>query len=100
MNNNEAKPQTHQAKARLKAARSIFELADTNKDGFITFDEVPKLLIETNKLISEEKYVPTNEEIESWIKMTDLNKDKKVSIHEFEVLILKALQAQGIDLDG
>lgn len=40
MNNNEAKPQTHQAKARLKAARSIFELADTNKDGFITFDEV------------------------------------------------------------
>lgn len=53
--------------------------------------KVPKLLIETNKLISEEKYVPTNEEIESWIKMTDLNKDKKVSIHEFEVLILKAL---------
>lgn len=49
------------------------------------------MLIETNKLISDEKYVPTKEEIDSWIHMTDLNKDKKVSIHEFEVLILKAL---------
>ncbi|CAD8063114.1 unnamed protein product [Paramecium sonneborni] len=92
--------QTQQAKARLKAARSIFELADINKDGYITYDEVPKLLIETHKLISDEKYEPTKEEIDSWMNMTDLNKDKKVNIHEFQVLILKALQAQGIDLDG
>ena len=44
---------------------------------------MPKLLIETNKLISDEKYEPTKEEIESWMNMTDLNKDKKVNIHEF-----------------
>ncbi|CAD8067018.1 unnamed protein product [Paramecium sonneborni] len=100
MNNIEANAKTQQAKARLKAARSIFELADTNKDGYITYDEVPKLLIETNKLISDEKYEPTKEEIESWISMTDLNKDKQVSLNEFQVLILKTLQIQGIDLEG
>lgn len=45
--------------------------------------KVPKLLKETNKLLSDEEYEPTKEEVESWMKMADLNKDKKVSLNEF-----------------
>lgn len=46
-------------------------------------EKVPLLLKETHKLMSDEEYEPTKEEVESWMKMADLNKDKKVSLNEF-----------------
>ena len=61
----------------------------------ITSDEVGPLLRETNKSMGI-NYNPTYREIRSWLKMTDINQDGKVDIHDYKKLIELSLLKSGI----
>jgi Ca2+-binding EF-hand superfamily protein len=45
------------------------------------------------------QYHPTSEDVRSWMKMTDTNGDGKVSLEEYEDLVIRSLQHAGIKLD-
>ncbi|KAM3136130.1 hypothetical protein pb186bvf_011752 [Paramecium bursaria] len=70
---------------RLDVARRLFRKFDQDNSGFITEDEVGPLLIETYKTMGM-NYTPTQEDIRSWMKMTDTNDDGQVSLDEYEDL--------------
>jgi hypothetical protein len=44
-------------------------------------------------------YIPTEEDVKIWMEMADLDKDKKVSLPEYEHLIIKSLEKVGIKLE-
>ena len=45
------------------------------------------------------QYQPTYDDIKSWMRMTDTNGDGKVSLEEYEDLVIRSLQHAGIKLD-
>ncbi|CAD8131968.1 unnamed protein product [Paramecium pentaurelia] len=89
---------TKMVQDRLKVARRIFTQIDSDQSGFITETEVPSLLIETYKQMGM-TIEPTKEDVELWMEMADQDKDGKVSLVDYEDLIIKGLQQQGIKLE-
>lgn len=45
------------------------------------------------------QYNPTQEDVKSWMRMTDLNDDGQVSLEEYEDLVIRSLQHAGIQLE-
>ncbi len=80
--------------AELKSAMNLFEKYDTNQNGFIEDFEVPQILIDTYKAVGVE-YTPTEDDIQQYIAMMDLDKDKKISRVEYEIFVLNSLKKQG-----
>ena len=44
-------------------------------------------------------YSPSADDVKSWIKMTDVNDDGKISLDEYEFLVLKSLEKAGIKIE-
>ena len=44
-------------------------------------------------------YLPSQEDVKSWIKMTDVNDDGKISLDEYEFLVLRSLEKAGIKIE-
>ncbi len=44
-------------------------------------------------------YVPSREDVAGWIKMTDSNSDGRVSLDEYEELVIRSLRNAGINVD-
>lgn len=55
-------------------ARRLFNKFDEDGSGFITDEEVRGLLIETYKQVGV-VYEPTEQDVRSWVEMTDTNGD-------------------------
>lgn len=83
----------------MDVARRIFQKIDVDGSGFIEEDEVPELLKLTYKQMGFANYVPSSEDVKSWIKMTDVNDDGKISLDEYEFLVLKSLEKAGIRIE-
>lgn len=84
-------------KGRLKVARRLFEKFDTDKSGYITENEIPKLIIETYAEIGV-TYHPTREDIKAMMRMADLDRDGRISFEEYERLIIRSLETSGIKI--
>lgn len=41
----------------------------------------------------------TSEDVKSWLDMTDTNKDGRVTLEEYESIILKSLEKAGFKID-
>ena len=44
-------------------------------------------------------YSPSPDDVRSWIKMTDIDDDGKISLDEYEFLVLKSLEKAGIRIE-
>ncbi|CAK86996.1 unnamed protein product (macronuclear) [Paramecium tetraurelia] len=66
---------------------------------FLTEEEVPELLKETYKHMGMNDYQPTKEDVTIWIQMTDTDGDGKVTLEDYEQLVLDSLRKQGISLE-
>lgn len=44
-------------------------------------------------------YSPSEDDIKSWMKMTDSNSDGKVTLEEYEDLVIKSLKNAGINVE-
>jgi Ca2+-binding EF-hand superfamily protein len=60
--------------------------------------KVPELLKETYAQMGMQ-YEPTKEDVVIWIEMTDSDGDGKVTLEDYEQLVLRSLQQQGISLE-
>lgn len=77
-------------KQRLEVAKRLFMRFDTDRSGYLSEQEIPNLLVETYKMIGME-YEATKEDIESWMQMADLDGDGKVTLEDYERLIISSL---------
>ncbi|CAD8064415.1 unnamed protein product [Paramecium primaurelia] len=87
------------AQERLEVARRIFKFVDKDNSGVLTEEEVPELLKETYKHMGMNDYEPTKEDVVIWIQMTDTDGDGKVTLEDYEQLVLDSLRKQGISLE-
>jgi len=83
---------------RLDVARRIFKKFDADGSGFIEENEVPALLTETYANIGV-NYKPTSEDVRVWISMGDQNSDGKISLPEYEAVVIRSLAKLGIKID-
>ncbi|KRX02884.1 hypothetical protein PPERSA_04087 [Pseudocohnilembus persalinus] len=87
-----------QVEQKLDVARRLFKKFDTDGSGYITEEEVAPLLTATYKNMGVD-YKPGESDIQEWIQMTDQDGDGKVSLEEYESLIVNSLQKAGIQID-
>lgn len=83
--------------AELLHAKKVFEKYDLNRNGFLEFDEVTPMLKDTYKVMGN-NYQPSRSDTLKYIEMMDTDGDERISLEEYEVFVLKALQNRGINL--
>ena len=66
-------------------------MLDKECNGYITEKHVTPLLIETYKDLGM-TIEPTNEDVEMWMEMTDLDRDGKVYLSDYEAFVLMSLK--------
>jgi Ca2+-binding EF-hand superfamily protein len=71
-------------------AKRLFLKFDQDQSGYLSEDEIPNLLRETYNMMGME-YTPTKEDTASWMKMTDSDGDGKVTLEDYERLIITSL---------
>lgn len=83
--------------AELQHAQKVFEKYDINRDGYLDFDEVTPMLKDTYAVMGN-NYQPSSNDTWKYIEMMDTDGDKRISLEEYEVFVLKALANRGINL--
>lgn len=53
---------------------------DKDDSGYLTEDEIPKMLEETYKEMGQLNYKPSQEDVKSYMRMVDKNSDGRVSL--------------------
>eukprot|EP00919_Chromeraceae_sp_WS-2016_P058242 GHVR01138395.1.p1 GENE.GHVR01138395.1~~GHVR01138395.1.p1 ORF type:complete len:157 (+),score=16.94 GHVR01138395.1:1317-1787(+) len=96
-NTQQPKNLSSMVRKRLDVVRRLFAMFDKDNSGFLTEEEIPFILEETYKEMGQ-TYQPTHEDIESYMRMVDTNRDGKVSLEEFEEIVLKSLKNAGYEL--
>ncbi len=89
----------HEVEKELSSGLSLFEKYDVNKNGFLEDFEIPQLLIDTYAAMNVD-YNPSEEDVYNYIKSMDVDEDGKVSITEYELFLLQALQSRGMRLNN
>lgn len=77
--------------------KRLFKKFDKDNSGYLTEEEIPFMLEETYKEVGQ-SYKPTKEDVKSYMRMVDKNSDGKVSLDEFEEIVLLSLQKAGIEI--
>ncbi len=72
---------------------------DRDGSGYLDENEVPGLISETYRTMGMNNYAPSREDVRSWMAMSDSNKDGRVSLSEYEDLIIRSLKNAGVKLD-
>lgn len=88
-----------QVEQRLDVARRLFRMFDRDGSGFLDEDEIPGLIIETYKAMGINNFIPTRDDVKSWLAMGDTNRDGKVSLNEYEDVVIRSLKNAGVKLD-
>ena len=86
---------TKNVKQRLDVAKRLFLKFDKDQNGYLSEEEIPELLKETYKQMGID-FTPKPEDISSWMEMADSDKDGKVTLEDYEKLILNSLEKCGI----
>lgn len=89
---------TSEAEHRLDVARRLFKRFDTDGSNFIEEKEVANIIKESYKIMGIETYSPSEEDVRVWIMMTDTNKDGRISLEEYEGLVIKSLENAGVKI--
>jgi len=85
-------------KTQLDEIRRIFERFDADRSGFIDERELKSLLEETYRVLGVQRNI-TYEDVASYLNMVDSNKDGKVSLPEYETIVIRSLEKNGIILE-
>ena len=70
----------------------MFQKYDADNNGMIDEKELRNMMIDTYQTLGVD-FKPTQQDIDSYMKMVDINKDGLISLDEYEQLVLKSLKA-------
>jgi Ca2+-binding EF-hand superfamily protein len=85
-------------KTQLDEIRRIFERFDGDRSGFIDERELKNLLEETYRVLGVQRTI-TYEDVSSYLNMVDTNRDGRVSLPEYETIVIRSLEKNGIVLE-
>lgn len=71
--------------------------ADPNEFN-VTEADVPNLLTDTYAVLGRQGYIPSRQDVQTWMKLCDVNQDGKVEFQEYEYFVVKSLERSGLDL--
>ena len=89
---------TRHVQEKLDVARRLFKMFDTHKRGYLTEKEVPYLLNETYRALGKNDFIASEEDVKSWMSITDEDRDGKVRLEEYEASIIRSLRKQGVKI--
>ena len=78
----------------ISSGMGLFHKYDVNKNGFLEDFEIPQLLLDTYQAMDVD-YEPSEEDVYNYIKSMDIDGDGKISVVEYELFLLQALQNRG-----
>ena len=81
---------------RLDVAKRIFAILDKDKNGYITRNEIPELLKLTYRDMGISDYQPTKDDVDAWYLLANPKEPGKITLDEFEQVILNSLKKAGI----
>lgn len=64
----------------------------------VTKADVQGLLRDTYSVLGRDEYEPSNEDVDTWMKLCDVNQDGKVEYQEYEYFVIKSLERSGLNL--
>lgn len=70
---------------------------DKDENGYLTESEIPLIIQETYKEMGK-NYQPSREDVKSYMKMVDSDGDGKITLAEFEEIILRSLKNAGFEV--
>ncbi len=85
-------------RTQLEEIRRIFNRFDADGSGFIDESELKALLEETYKVLGVNRVI-TREDVTSYLTMVDTNRDGKISPQEYEEIVVRSLEKNGIILE-
>lgn len=81
----------------LRHALAIFSKYDLNKNGYLEAYEVRPMMKDTYEYLGQ-KINPSSDQISNYIAMMDVANDKRISLKEYQMFILRALEKRNIYL--
>lgn len=85
---------------RLEVARRLFKKFDKDASNSLTVNEVGPLLIETYKeTMGIPDFLPSEEDVTSFMDLVDRDEDGVVTIEDYEYYILNSLKEAGIKIE-
>jgi len=84
-------------RTQLDEIKRIFEKFDSDRSGFIDQYELKNLLEETYRILGVQRTI-TQEDVTSYLNMVDTNRDGKISLPEYETIVIRSLEKNGIVL--
>jgi len=85
-------------RTQLEDIKRIFNRFDADGSGFIDETELKALLEETYKVLGVNRPI-TRDDVSSYLQMVDTNRDGKISPQEYEEIVIKSLEKNGIILE-
>jgi Ca2+-binding EF-hand superfamily protein len=85
------------ARKRIDVARRLFKMFDKDENGYLTEGEIPLIIQETYREMGQ-NYQPSREDVRSYMKMVDTDGDGKITLTEFEEIILRSLKNAGFEV--
>lgn len=70
---------------------------DKDENGFLTEDEIPLIIQETYKEMGQ-NYQPSKDDVRTYMKMVDSDGDGKITLSQFEEIILRSLKNAGFEI--
>ncbi|EGR28001.1 hypothetical protein IMG5_185030 [Ichthyophthirius multifiliis] len=80
-------------------ARRLFNKYDIDKGGFLEQNEIILLIKDTYNEMKLTNYQPTQEDLRVWLLMADSNTDGRISLEEYENIVIKSLRNAGIKIE-
>lgn len=81
----------------LARARKLFQKYDTNRSGYLELDELRPMIRDSYKQL-DRSVTPTADDASQYMRLLDASGDSLVSLEEFELHVLKALQKRDLHL--
>lgn len=60
--------------------------------------DVADLLRDTYQVLGREGYVPSSDDVRTWMKLCDVNQDGKVEFQDFEHFVVNSLERSGLNV--
>lgn len=68
------------ARKRLDVVRRLFKMFDRDNSGYLTEEEIPRMLEETYKDMGQMNFKASPEDVRSYMRMVDKNSDGRVTL--------------------
>lgn len=92
------RPYSETVRQYLNVVSQVFMAYADPTEYTVTKADVQGLLRDTYSVLGREEYEPSSDDVDTWMKLCDVNQDGKVEYQEYEYFVIKSLERSGLNL--